>query len=193
MAIPNGTKFHGVAPQVDTKNRGSAQLNSLRDVYTFPDDFASGGYSYSGIIINIGAGSTSPFNGDTVEWGGITSPTSQCSVLMFPEQVLITSVFFKMTASNAPTVDLDYVFNLYTSADLNADPMNAATWTQLGSLVTGLDGTSGDTPGFVEDTTSLNLVVPAGSMLAMAGIDNAGGFALNTIEAVVGLVAVPQS
>tara|TARA_R100001591_G_scaffold52869_2_gene62978 strand:+ start:20931 stop:21512 length:582 start_codon:yes stop_codon:yes gene_type:complete len=193
MAIPNGTKFHGVAPQVDTKNRGSAQLNSLRDVYTFPDDFASGGYSYSGIIINIGAGSTSPFNGDTVEWGGITSPTSQCSVLMFPEQVLITSVFFKMTASNAPTVDLDYVFNLYTSADLNADPMNAATWTQLGSLVTGLDGTSGDTPGFVEDTTSLNLVVPAGSMLAMAGIENAGGFALNTIEAVVGLVAVPQS
>tara|TARA_Y100001972_G_scaffold20791_1_gene24531 strand:+ start:365 stop:946 length:582 start_codon:yes stop_codon:yes gene_type:complete len=193
MAIPNGTKFHGVAPQVDTKNRGSAQLNSLRDVYTFPDDFASGGYSYSGIIINIGAGSTSPFNGDTVEWGGITSPTSQCSVLMFPEQVLITSVFFKMTASNAPTVDLDYVFNLYTSADLNADPMNAATWTQLGSLVTGLDGTSGDTPGFIEDTTSLNLVVPAGSMLAMAGIDNAGGFALNTIEAVVGLVAVPQS
>ena len=98
-----------------------------------------------------------------------------------------------MTASNAPTVDLDYVFNLYTSADLNADPMNAATWTQLGSLVIGLDGTSGDTPGFVEDTTSLNLVVPAGSMLAMAGIDNAGGFALNTIEAVVGLVAVPQS
>ena len=193
MAIPNGTKFHGVAPQVDTKNRGSAQLNSLRDVYTFPDDFASGGYSYSGIIINIGAGSTSPFNGDTVEWGGITSPTSQCSVLMFPEQVLITSVFFKMTASNAPTVDLDYVFNLYTSADLNADPMNAATWTQLGSLVTGLDGTSGDTPGFIEDTTSLNLVVPAGSMLAMAGIENAGGFALNTIEAVVGLVAVPQS
>lgn len=193
MAIPNGTKFHGVAPQVDTKNRGSAQLNSLRDVYTFPDDFASGGYSYSGIIINIGSGTNLPFNGDTVEWGGITSPTTQCSVLMFPEQVLITSVFFKMTASNAPTVDLDYVFNLYTSADLNADPMNAATWTQLGSLVTGLDGTSGDTPGFVEDTTSLNLVVPAGSMLAMAGIDNAGGFALNTIEAVVGLVAVPQS
>ena len=163
MAIPNGTKFHGVAPQVDTKNRGSAQLNSLRDVYTFPDDFASGGYSYSGIIINIGAGSTSPFNGDTVEWGGITSPTSQCSVLMFPEQVLITSVFFKMTASNAPTVDLDYVFNLYTSADLNADPMNAATWTQLGSLVIVDDSNKNIGIGTTEGSVGIGTTNPSSS------------------------------
>jgi len=193
MAIPNGTKFHGVAPQVPTQNRGSAQLNSLRDVYTFPDDFAAGIYSYSGAIINIGAGNTNPFNGDTVEWGGITSPTDQCSVLMFPEQVLIKSVYFKMTQPNQPSVDMDYVFNFYTSNDLEADPMNAGTWTQLGSLVNGIDGTNGATHGFIEDTTSLNLIVPAGSMLAMAGIEQAGSFAGTTTEAIIGLVAVASS
>ena len=34
MAIPEGTKFHGVAPFVDTKNKGSEQANAMRDVYT---------------------------------------------------------------------------------------------------------------------------------------------------------------
>ena len=34
MAIPDGTKFHGVAPEVDTKNKGSEQANAMRDAYT---------------------------------------------------------------------------------------------------------------------------------------------------------------
>ena len=34
MAIPDGTKFHGVAPFVDTKNKGSEQANAMRDTYT---------------------------------------------------------------------------------------------------------------------------------------------------------------
>ncbi len=34
MAIPQGTKFHGVATSVDTVNKGSAQVNALRDAYT---------------------------------------------------------------------------------------------------------------------------------------------------------------
>ena len=34
MAIPGGTKFHGVAPFVDTKNKGSEQANAMRDAYT---------------------------------------------------------------------------------------------------------------------------------------------------------------
>ena len=34
MAIPEGTKFHGVASFVDTKNKGSEQANAMRDVYT---------------------------------------------------------------------------------------------------------------------------------------------------------------
>jgi hypothetical protein len=37
MAIPNGTKFHGVAPSVDTKNKGSEQANAMRDAYTIEE------------------------------------------------------------------------------------------------------------------------------------------------------------
>lgn len=34
MNIPAGTKFHGVAPGVDTLNKGSATANANRDAYT---------------------------------------------------------------------------------------------------------------------------------------------------------------
>jgi len=37
MAIPAGTKFHGVAPEVNTKDYGSAMLDALRDAYTIED------------------------------------------------------------------------------------------------------------------------------------------------------------
>ena len=37
MPIPEGTKFHGVAPGVDTKNKGSEQANAMRDAYTIDD------------------------------------------------------------------------------------------------------------------------------------------------------------
>lgn len=37
MAIPDGTKFHGVAPFVDTENKGSSQANAMRDVYTIEE------------------------------------------------------------------------------------------------------------------------------------------------------------
>jgi hypothetical protein len=37
MAIPDGTKFHGVAPEVDTKNKGSEQANAMRDAYTIEE------------------------------------------------------------------------------------------------------------------------------------------------------------
>ena len=37
MAIPDGTKFHGVSPNVETENKGSQQSNSLRDVYTIEE------------------------------------------------------------------------------------------------------------------------------------------------------------
>ncbi len=37
MAIPDGSKFHGVAPFVDTKNKGSEQANAMRDAYTIEE------------------------------------------------------------------------------------------------------------------------------------------------------------
>ncbi len=37
MPIPPGTKFHGVAPGVDTENKGSSAKNSLRNAYTIEE------------------------------------------------------------------------------------------------------------------------------------------------------------
>jgi len=48
--IPVGTKFHGVAPSVDTLDRGSALINTLREAYTI-DDIAS--YAYTGTIATL--------------------------------------------------------------------------------------------------------------------------------------------
>ena len=35
--IPQGTKFHGVAPSVEAVNKGSATANAWRDAYTIDD------------------------------------------------------------------------------------------------------------------------------------------------------------
>jgi len=40
----------------------------------------------------------------------------------------------------------------------------------------------------VEDLTSQNLTIPAGSMFAMGGIELAGSITETTLEAVVGIV-----
>ena len=37
MAIPSGTKFHGVASSLDTENKGSALANAMRDAYTIEE------------------------------------------------------------------------------------------------------------------------------------------------------------
>jgi len=42
MPIPPGTKFHGVAPGVETENKGSASRNANRDAYTI-EEFGGGG------------------------------------------------------------------------------------------------------------------------------------------------------
>ena len=191
MAIPNGTKFHGVASFVDTENRGSAQLNAQRDAYEFPADFKDlVQISYNGKIINLGAGATAPFNGDTVEWGGIASPTSQTAAIIFPYAVKIQSIYFKMAELiSGASGDFNYVFNLYTSASLAADPNLPTTWTQLGALTTELDDVDNNTaPGFVEDVSGQDLIIPAGSMFAMAGIELAGSITSTTSEAVLGIV-----
>jgi len=191
MSIPTGTKFHGVAPSVQTENKGSKTLNAQRDVYEFPEDFSELiQISYNGKIINVGAGATAPFNGDTVEWGGIASPTSQTAAIIFPYAVKIQSIYFKMAELiTSASADFNYVFNLYTSASLAADPNVSGTWTQLGALTTELTNADNNTaPGFVEDVSGQDLIIPAGSMFAMAGIELAGTIASTTSEAVIGIV-----
>jgi len=194
MAIPNGTKFHGVAPDVPTDNLGSATMNAKRNVYTYPDDFDAGArqYTYTGIITNLGAGTTPPISGgDTVEWAGIQSPTTQTSVLVFPEDVLVTSVYFKAASvMSTLSADFDYVFNLYTSGSLgDNDPTDPADWTQVGALVNSLDvSAQGIAPGFIEDVTSQGFVIPAGDMFIISGIELAGSVSPNTLDATVGIV-----
>jgi hypothetical protein len=189
--IPNGTKFHGVAPSVPTANLGSASMNAKRDVYEYPDDFQELlQISYNGKIINFAAGNNNPFQGDTIEWGGIQSPTNQTSAIIFPYAVKIQSVYFKLAEPiQGASADFNYVFNLYTSTDLAANPNLAGTWTQLGSLTTELtDADNNTAPGFVEDVSVQNLIIPDKTMFAMAGIELAGSISANTSEAVVGIV-----
>lgn len=50
MSIPVGTKFHGVAPSVDTVDKGSALIDTLREAYTI-DDIAS--YAYTGVTATL--------------------------------------------------------------------------------------------------------------------------------------------
>ena len=50
MSIPAGTKFHGVAPGVDTVNKGSSTANANRDAYTIDD---IGNYVYTDTITKL--------------------------------------------------------------------------------------------------------------------------------------------
>ena len=50
MSIPAGTKFHGVAPGVDTVNKGSSTANANRDAYTIDD---IGNYVYTNTITKL--------------------------------------------------------------------------------------------------------------------------------------------
>lgn len=49
MPIPPGTKFHGVAPGVETENKGSSTKNSLRNTYTIEQ--ISGGSNFTSDIL----------------------------------------------------------------------------------------------------------------------------------------------
>ena len=74
MPIPPGTKFHGVAPGVETENKGSASRNANRDAYTI-EDFGGGGgtFEYKGEIpaSNILTFTDQPVPGDTITIAGV--------------------------------------------------------------------------------------------------------------------------
>ena len=74
MPIPPGTKFHGVAPGVETENRGSASRNANRDAYTI-EDFGGGGgtfeYKGSTSASNVLTFTELPVPGDTITIAGV--------------------------------------------------------------------------------------------------------------------------
>jgi len=199
MAIPNGTKFHGVAPSVPTDNLGSASMNAKRNVYTYPDDFVQEAAVYiltQEQLLILQVVLHNPLIGDTVEWGGISSPTNQTSVIIFPETVEITHLYAKVLQAVNTSNGFDYVFKLYKSPDIFAgDPNVQGTWTTVSSNMGSNLGDDGVAAWGLDsgDLTGTGLVIPAGNMMAMAGILQGGNIVSTTAEAIVGIVAKPFS
>lgn len=122
MAIPQGTKFHGVAPSVDTVNKGSAQVNALRDAYTLEQiqESASPGWARyvdtqytqaSPLSLTDGVQVTLPNNGGSTTKSRISSDFYDSStkkiVGLKLNEVQIISIEFKAEAPNANQTYLD--------------------------------------------------------------------------------------
>jgi len=122
MSIPQGTKFHGVAPGVDTINKGSATANSNRDAYTLEQfqESASPGWAryvdtqYTEALpfsLVDGVQVTLPNNAGTTTKSRVTSDfynlSTQKIVGLKVNEVQIISIEFKAEAPNANQTYLD--------------------------------------------------------------------------------------
>lgn len=122
MSIPVGTKFHGVAPGVDTLNKGSVIANANRDAYTLEQlqSVLSPGWARyidtqytaaSPFALSDGVQVTLPNNAGTTTKSRLSSDfynsaTSKLVGLKINE-VCIISVEFKAEAPNANQTHLD--------------------------------------------------------------------------------------
>jgi hypothetical protein len=122
MAIPQGTKFHGVATSVDTVNKGSAQVNALRDAYTLEQiqESTSPGWARyvdtqytqaSPFSLTDGVQVILPNNGGSTTKSRISSDFYDSStkkiVGLKLNEVQIISIEFKAEAPNANQTYLD--------------------------------------------------------------------------------------
>ena len=122
MAIPLGTKFHGVAPGVDTINKGSATANANRDAYTLEQmqEATSPGWARyvdtqyteaSRFSLTDNVQVTLPNNGGTTLKSRISSDfydsSTQKIVGLKLNEVQIISIEFKAEAPNANQTYLD--------------------------------------------------------------------------------------
>jgi hypothetical protein len=200
MAIPTGTKFHGVAPDVKTKNLGSQQANAQRDVYTFPDDFKLPSYlSFAGTMINVGGSPTSAsiLGGDTADFGTTKSTSSDhigFVIVTVPCKVIsvgwkwASSVNFS-TAAGQPEKELS--FKLSKSTDLgNGNLVGDASVWQSYDLATRLDSDNWNYPGFIEDVSGLDIQLDAGNVITITAITN-GTFSNSGEEANVVITVQP--
>lgn len=127
MSIPAGTKFHGVAPGVDTLNKGSATANANRDAYTLEQlqSVLSPGWAryidtqYTAaapLTLSDGVQVTLPNNAGTTTKSRLSSDfydsaTSKLVGLQINE-VCIISIEFKAQTPNANQAHLDlYITN----------------------------------------------------------------------------------
>ena len=152
MPIPPGTKFHGVAPGVETENKGSASRNANRDVYTI-EEFGGGGGGgifETDILYNLTSGHT--FGRLT---GNGTYPVgdSGVTVVDFIRDVLVMqSATFSATPIpaweyNLTNIDINVQWQ-YTGGD-NATLVRRVNDGAIEELQTGIAPGSGT---FLDDT-----------------------------------------
>ncbi len=174
--IPQGTQFHGVAPNVPTKNLGSQQANSQRDVYTI-EDFRTD--SFSGTFINFGGGTSDVLGGDTVAWG--VNPITQADHLgniVITSKCIVSKISVKWSSVDgyqAAAGGAQVAFKVSRCTDINAQLVNASNWTDYIDLDTVWDSGSGDYPGFIEDLSSkVDKVFNVGDIFAFTAIPSRG-------------------
>ena len=125
MSIPVGTKFHGVAPGVDTLNKGSVIANANRDAYTleqiqgatspgwarYQDTQYTGASDATKVILSDGVKVTLPNNaGTTTKSNASLSFYDNSTQKLNAENVndvYIITVEFKASASNTQQTHLD--------------------------------------------------------------------------------------
>lgn len=177
MAIPNGTKFLGIDKSVDTTEKKSKQLNDLNGYYEFPDDFyASSTMSFAGTMINFGSTQVSILGGDTADFGTIKSASDEhIGFVILSTPCKVVSAGWQWAASNtidsAAGTNKTITFKI-SSALVNNNMMDVASWTDY-LMTTSIDTNSSPYPGFVEDLSGLNIVLPAGSVVTITAITSA--------------------
>ena len=125
MAIPAGTKFHGVASSVETENKGSAQVNALRNVYTIEEIIAETASSDAVQLFQrtLTAAEILSFNGgNTLEL--IAAPGANKAIIILHEAVYVdfNSVAYDSTQSIFTSYGDSNAFgtSLLTSSTLNS-------------------------------------------------------------------------
>jgi hypothetical protein len=151
MPIPPGTKFHGVAPGVETENKGSSTRNAERDVYTIEEFGGGGGGVFdTDILYNLTNGHT--FGRLS---GNGTYPVGESGITVtdFIRDVLIMqSATFSATPIpawqyNLTTIDINVVWQ-YSGGD-NATLVRRVNDGAIEELQTGIPPGSGS---FLDNT-----------------------------------------
>jgi len=167
MAIPIGTKFHGVAPDVETENLGSKQANAQRNVYTFPTDFNLP-LAFAGTMVNVGGLVTNvgPLGGDSADFGaekasagdhvGFVIATVDMEVLSVGWQ-WASKVEIADAAGGGGGKSLSFKLSVADLGNNMTDPTNWTDYT-LNTIVLA-DPSASQFPGFIEipeNTISVN-------------------------------------
>lgn len=125
MPIPSGTKFHGVAPGVETENKGSAQANALRDAYTIDELCQSCTESITKLepeILTVQSGGTTNLttNKNIVNIDWINGPGTHNVIL--PSAAAIPYRFLRIV--NNGTVDANNKVDIYApgTETIDGDP-----------------------------------------------------------------------